>query len=85
MEEIRNGFDLAEKDLELRGPGEFFGTRQSGIPELRMAKLSDIQLLEQARREAISIFENDPDLKNPEHLLMKNELSRVWPNSGEWS
>jgi ATP-dependent DNA helicase RecG len=85
MEEIRNGFDLAEKDLELRGPGEFFGTRQSGIPELRMAKLSDIQLLEQARREAISIFENDPDLERPEHLLMKNELSRVWPNNGEWS
>jgi ATP-dependent DNA helicase RecG len=85
MEEIRNGFDLAEKDLELRGPGEFFGTRQSGIPELRMAKLSDVQLLEQARREAISIFENDPDLKKPEHLLMKNELSRVWPNNGEWS
>jgi ATP-dependent DNA helicase RecG len=85
MEEIRNGFDLAEKDLELRGPGEFFGTRQSGIPELRMAKLSDVQLLEQARREAINIFESDPDLKQPGNLLMKNELSRVWPNSGEWS
>ena len=85
MEEIRNGFDLAEKDLELRGPGEFFGTRQSGIPELRMAKLSDVQLLEQARREAISIFKHDPDLKQPGHLLMKNELSRVWPNNGEWS
>ena len=85
MEEIRNGFDLAEKDLELRGPGEFFGTRQSGLPELRMAKLSDVQLLEQARREAISIFKRDPDLKRPEHLLLINELSRVWPKNGEWS
>jgi ATP-dependent DNA helicase RecG len=85
MEEIQNGFELAEKDLELRGPGEFFGTRQSGLPELRMAKLSDVQLLEQARRAANSIFKRDPDLKQSEHSLLINELSRVWPNNGEWS
>jgi ATP-dependent DNA helicase RecG len=85
VEQIRNGFELAEKDLELRGPGEFFGTRQSGLPELRMAKLSDIQLLEEARREASAIFKSDPDFVIPEHLLLMQELSRVWPDKGEWS
>jgi ATP-dependent DNA helicase RecG len=85
IEQIRNGFELAEKDLELRGPGEFFGTRQSGLPELRMAKLSDVQLLEEARREAIAIFKSDPDFVSPEHLLLVQELSRVWPDKGEWS
>ncbi len=85
LEEIRNGFELAEKDLELRGPGEFFGTRQSGLPELRMAKLTDIQILEEARNEAIAIFKSDPDFNNPEHLLLLHELSRIWPDKGEWS
>jgi ATP-dependent DNA helicase RecG len=85
LEEIRNGFELAEKDLELRGPGEFFGTRQSGLPELRMAKLTDIQILEEARNEAIAIFKGDPDFNNPEHLLLLRELSRIWPDKGEWS
>ena len=70
---------------DLRYPGEFFGTRQSGLPELRMAKLSDVQLLEQARQEAIIIFKSDPDLAKPEHILLVRELSRIWPNSGEWS
>ncbi|MDD5082291.1 MAG: DNA helicase RecG, partial [Dehalococcoidales bacterium] len=76
----------AEADLKLRGPGEFFGTRQSGLPELRMARLSDIALLETARSEAIRLFENDPDLKAPEHRSLVKELVRTWPaEGGEWS
>jgi len=78
IEKTHNGFQLAEKDLELRGPGEFFGTRQSGLPDLHMAKLSDIPLLELARAEAISLFKNDPDLCKPEHKLIAQELARVW-------
>lgn len=85
IEKIQDGFQLAEEDLRLRGPGEFFGTRQSGLPDLRMAKLSDIALLELARSEAIKLFEIDPGLGKPEHKLLSIELARVWPEAGEWS
>jgi ATP-dependent DNA helicase RecG len=82
IEEIQSGFILAEKDLELRGPGEFFGTRQSGLPDLRMARLSDTPLLELARNEAIALFKRDAGLTMPEHVLLAEELSRVWPAGG---
>ena len=85
IEKIQDGFQLAEEDLRLRGPGEFFGTRQSGLPDLRMAKLSDVALLELARSEAIKLFEIDPSLEKPEHHLLSKELARVWPQAGEWS
>jgi ATP-dependent DNA helicase RecG len=86
LEKIQDGFTLAEEDLRLRGPGEFFGTRQSGLPDLRMAKLSDVALLELARSEAIRLFEKDPTLEKPEHRLLARELARVWPaEGGEWS
>jgi len=86
IEKVSDGFDLAEEDLRLRGPGEFFGTRQSGLPDLKMAKLSDVGLLELARNEAIKLFETDPGLGKPEHRLLAKELARVWPaEGGEWS
>jgi len=85
IEKIQDGFELAEEDLKLRGPGEFFGTRQSGLPDLRMAKLSDVALLELARTEAIRLFQIDPGLGKPEHNLLTKELARVWPEAGEWS
>ncbi len=85
IEKVQDGFELAEKDLRLRGPGEFFGTRQSGLPDLRMAKLSDVTLLELARSEAIKLFQKDPRLEKPEHHLLAKELARVWPEAGEWS
>jgi ATP-dependent DNA helicase RecG len=85
IEKIQDGFKLAEADLELRGPGEFFGTRQSGLPDLKMARLSDIALLELARTEAIRLFEKDKRLENPAHSLLAKELARIWPEAGEWS
>ncbi len=85
IEKTQDGFELAEEDLRLRGPGEFFGTRQSGLPDLRMAKLSDVGLLELARSEAIKLFQVDPTLEQPEHHLLAKELARVWPQAGEWS
>jgi len=85
LERIRNGFALAEEDLRLRGPGEFFGTRQSGLPDLKMAKLSDVELLELARREAIRLFEADPYLQQAEHRLLAGEVSRLWNSEGELS
>jgi ATP-dependent DNA helicase RecG len=78
IEKIQNGFILAEEDLKLRGPGEFFGTRQSGLPDLKMARLSDTALLELARGEAQSLFKIDPDLKQPDHCLLAAELAKVW-------
>ncbi|MDP2916554.1 MAG: helicase-related protein, partial [Dehalococcoidia bacterium] len=86
IEKLQDGFALAEEDLKLRGPGEFFGTRQSGLPDLKMAKLSDIAILELARKEATKLFEVDPELKRPEHRLLCRELARVWRHStAEWS
>jgi ATP-dependent DNA helicase RecG len=85
MERLRDGFKLAEEDLKLRGPGVFFGTRQSGLPDLKMAKLSDIELLELARREAIRLFNADPYLKQKEHGLLAKEVSRLWESEGEFS
>jgi len=85
IEKVQDGFVLAEEDLKLRGPGEFFGTRQSGIPDLRMAKISDVPLLEMARDEAMQLFEKDPSLKKAEHQLLVGEMARVWPKAGEWS
>ncbi len=78
MESTHNGFILAEKDLELRGPGEFFGTRQSGLPDLKMARLTDVKLLELARKEAMRLFEVDPELKKPQHKALAGEVSRLW-------
>jgi ATP-dependent DNA helicase RecG len=78
IEKVHNGFLLAEEDLKLRGPGEFFGTRQSGLPDLKMARLSDTALLELARREAQQLFKIDPDLHRPENHLLAGELVKVW-------
>jgi len=86
IEKVQDGFILAEKDMEMRGPGEFFGTRQSGLPDLRMAKLSDVGLLELARSEAMKLFDKDPTLEKTENRLLAKELARVWPaEGGEWS
>jgi ATP-dependent DNA helicase RecG len=62
-----DGFDIAEADLRLRGPGDYFGTRQSGLPTLKMARLDDRDLLSSARTEAQAIIARDPSLEgNPE-------------------
>jgi len=73
---IQDGFKLAEVDLELRGPGDFFGTRQSGLPSLKMAHLTDLELLEMARNEATKLMEDDPDLKQPDHAGLAAQVAR---------
>jgi ATP-dependent DNA helicase RecG len=85
IENTHDGFKLAEEDLRMRGPGEFFGTRQSGLPDLRMAKMSDVALLELARKEAMEMFKTDPAMEKVEHKLLAQEMARVWSSAGEWS
>jgi len=76
-----DGFKLAEEDLKIRGPGEFFGTRQSGLPDINLARLSDVGLLELARAQAKEIFEMDATLSQPEHRLLAQKLQKVWQMS----
>ena len=83
IERTQDGFELAEVDLEMRGPGEFFGTRQSGMPPLKMAKLSDRRILEEARQAAREISERDPELGDPDHRLLARKLSEFWQGRGD--
>ena len=76
IEKHNDGFKLAEIDLQLRGPGDLFGTRQSGLPTLKMARLADRDVLLNARNEAARILHRDPNLTHPDHQLLVQELSR---------
>ena len=78
MERTQDGFELAEVDLRMRGPGEFFGSRQSGLPDLKLARMSDARLLELARREAESLLDADPDLSQPDHHLLSQRMTEYW-------
>ena len=78
MAETNDGFVLAERDLDQRGPGQFLGTRQSGFSELQVAKLTDVHLIEKARKHAQTLFEIDPDLVRPEHQFLAGVLQRFW-------
>jgi len=79
MAESNDGFVLAERDLQQRGPGEFLGTRQSGYSSgLRMASLTDVDLIENARKHAQKLFEEDAKLEKPEHALLSEALERFW-------
>ena len=79
MTETNDGFRIAEVDLSLRGPGDFFGTRQSGLPEFRVADLlRDAAVLEEARRDAIAIVQRDPRLLEPEHRELRLALLTRW-------
>jgi ATP-dependent DNA helicase RecG len=79
MANTNNGFELADLDLNLRGPGEFLGTRQAGFASsLKMASITDVALIEKAREQAKSLFERDPDLSQPEHALLAEAFDRFW-------
>jgi ATP-dependent DNA helicase RecG len=79
MERSSDGFVIAEKDLELRGPGEFLGTRQSGVPELAVANLArDADLISVAQVEARAIVDADPRLERPEHRTLVRALEERW-------
>ena len=78
MSETNDGFVLAERDLDQRGPGQFLGTRQSGFSELQMADLTNLDLIEKARRHAQAIYHRDPNLTQSEHQSLGQRLNRFW-------
>ena len=76
VERSTDGFELAEADLDLRGPGDYLGTRQSGLPSLKMARLSDQDILAAARTEATRILDADPDLQAERNALLAERLAK---------
>ena len=85
LENSTDGFALAQIDLEMRGPGDFFGTRQSGLPPLHAAQLSDLRTLEDARAAAQGMFEVDPELLRPEHRALAAQVAAFWQSAGDVS
>ncbi len=87
MVETNDGFVLAEKDLEIRGPGQFLGTRQSGYTELKLASITDLKLVEQARQHASDLFRQDPELSQEKHQKLALAVNQFWTqkNSGDIS
>ena len=74
-----DGFKIAEKDLELRGPGEFLGTRQHGLPEMRIGNLmTDMNLLKDAQSAASVFLKHDPDLSSSQAFLLKEKISETF-------
>lgn len=79
MEQTTDGFIIAEEDFAIRGPGEFLGTRQSGLPDFRIANiLRDVRILSEARKEAFRLIDEDPTLSLAEHTITKEVLKERW-------
>ena len=75
MVQTVDGFKIAEVDLKLRGPGEFFGTKQHGLPEIKFGNiLKDFDIMERARREAFGLVASDPTLSEERHQPVKENL-----------
>ncbi len=83
IEETQDGFVLADVDLEMRGPGEFFGTQQSGMLQLKLARLGDLATLEEARGMAIEIFRGDPHLEKADHRILAARVDEFWAAGGD--
>ena len=81
MCQTNNGFIISEKDLELRGSGEFFGTKQHGLPEFKIANLfEDIEIFKKVQNVAIGIMEDDPNLTKEKNLELKKQIENKFKN-----
>jgi len=84
MTDTTDGFKIAEEDLKLRGPGDFFGNRQHGLPQLRIADLAgDMRLLSQAQEAARGILDRDPDLSAPEHRAVRERIHTLFAGQAD--
>lgn len=83
LTETCDGFKIAEADLRIRGPGQFFGTQQSGMPELKAYDFADTELLAEARRDAFALVERDPALRGPQHALLREAARRGYASRFE--
>ncbi len=80
FEKTTDGFKLAEEDLRMRGPGDFIGVRQSGMPALQIADLGDTRLIELTRDVAQRVWQADPYLRKPEHAALREKMYLFWQN-----
>jgi ATP-dependent DNA helicase RecG len=80
FQDTDDGFRLAEEDLRLRGPGDFIGVRQSGMPEMKVADLNDTKLIELARQLAAQLWDSDPYLRKEEHAALREKMHLFWQN-----
>jgi len=79
MCETNDGFKISEEDLKLRGPGDFFGSRQHGLPEMRIANLAaDMDVLTKAQAAALEVLSRDPNLMSPENEMLKNRINELF-------
>ena len=84
MTDTTDGFKIAEEDLKLRGPGDFFGNRQHGLPQLRIADLAgDMRLLSQAQEAAREVLTRDPQLTNLEHRTVRERIHRLFAEQAD--
>lgn len=83
LQSSSDGFIISEKDLELRGPGEFFGTKQHGLPELKIANLiRDMEVLKLVQKEALEIINKDPNLESKEFKILRERIQELFQNVG---
>ncbi len=83
--QTHDGFELARHDLEMRGAGDFLGTQQSGLPPLRVAKLTDLSTMESARAEAQRLVRDRRLLRDPHYARIRERVATLWNTSVEWS
>jgi ATP-dependent DNA helicase RecG len=83
MAETNDGFKISEEDLKLRGPGDFFGARQHGLPDMRLADLGmDMRVLSEAQEAAQRLLKADPELRAPENARLKARIDQLFEING---
>lgn len=84
MTHTSDGFKISEEDLRLRGPGDFFGSRQHGLPEMHVADLgADVNIMQTAQSESMRVLQDDPTLEKREHAALKERIERLFTSSAD--